>query len=103
MDNEDIYALEIHPLIEELTDICKQYELPMFCTVQDGHSSFRTTCVNEQNSGWYKIRLMCYLHQTWDIDDFLYYLIKDARENGHKSKFLKGMGIPEKPYSKEKK
>lgn len=122
MDSEDIYALDIHPLIERMTLVCKQYDLPMFCTVQDGDSSFRTTCVNEQLSEWYKIRLMRYLHQTWDvngfmgllirdirehqqpwdIDGFLHLLIKDAREHGHESKFLKGMGIPEKPYIKEK-
>lgn len=102
MDNEDVYALDIQPLIEQLAHICKQYDLPMFCTVQDGESSFRTTCVNEQFSEWDKIRLMRYLHQTWNIDGFLNLLIKDARENGHKSKFLKGMGIPEKPFHRQK-
>lgn len=99
-NDEDIYALEIHPLIEQLTEICHQYDLPMFCTIQDGDTSFRTTCINEQNSNWYKIRLMCYLHQTWNIDGFLQLVIKDARENGHKSTFLKGMGIPEKPFKR---
>lgn len=97
MDQKDVYDIDIHPLIERITLICKQQGIPMFCTFQDGEKSFRTTCVNSEQSRWDKIRLMYYLHQTWDIDEFLRKLVKDARENGHDSTFLKAMGIPEKP------
>ena len=95
-----MYDIDIHPLVERITLICKQQNIPMFCTFQDGDKSFRTTSVNGQHSKWDKIRLMCYLHQTWSTDDFLRLLIKDARDNGHDSTFLKAMGIPDKPERK---
>jgi hypothetical protein len=96
-ERKNIYETGIKPLLEELKDVCNQHHIPMFCTFQDTEDTFRTTCVNEEYSRFEKIKLMWMAHQSWNIDDFLKLLVKDAREYGHSSKFLKAMGIPEAP------
>jgi hypothetical protein len=100
-DHKNVYETGIKPLLEQLTQICNKHDIPMFCTFQDTDETFRTTCINEEFSPFEKIKLMWMAHQTWTVDDFLKLLVKDAREYGHNSAFLKAMGIPTDPPDQE--
>ena len=35
-DNEAVYDEKIHPLMKQVLDICKEYDIPMFATFQYG-------------------------------------------------------------------
>lgn len=98
MNNEKIervYEEDIHPLVERVALICKQYNLPMFLSIQDGPTSIRTTCLNSKDSR--KIQELYFLNQSWDFDQFINKMIDIAKVHGHDSKWLSAMGIPEKP------
>jgi hypothetical protein len=99
IEHKSVYENGIRPLIEQVTILCTENDIPMFCTVQDTPDTFRTTCVNEEYSQFEKIKLMWMAHQSWSTDEFLKILLKDARENGHDSIFLKAIGIPNIPHT----
>ncbi|MFK4132302.1 hypothetical protein ACI2KR_08410 [Pseudomonas luteola] len=103
MANTTAYETHIAPLLEKLVKECERHQIPMFCTFQDTSDSFRTTAINEEYSQWDKLHLMWLVHQSWSTDDLFKAIVNDARVNGHKSAFLKAMGIPESPpgYTKE--
>src|SRR5690606_19010120 len=94
---EDIYDQDIHPLVERITLICKQAGMPMFCTFQDDTDSFRTSCLNGHMSSFNRIKMLMWINETWDFDEFMKKVICDARQHGHASLYLKAMGIPEAP------
>lgn len=107
MDNKntpfEVYKKDVHPLVERITLICKQENIPMFMTFQDSQDSqdsFSSSCVNSDKSNFNKIQLHYWLHQTWSVDDMLRKIIEDARKNGHDSLYLKAMGIPFSPKSR---
>jgi len=95
-EQEKIYIDDVHPLVERITLICKQSGMPMFMTFQDGSDSFRTSCINQENSQFEKLKLHMLVNETWSIDQLLSIIIEDAKKNGHDSLYLKAMGIPNK-------
>lgn len=97
MKKQDIYNEDIHPLVERIALVCQQAEIPMFMTFEDSQNGFSTTCVNEDKSNFYKIKMHYWIHQTWSFDDLMKKVIEDARLNGHDSLYLKAMGIKEEP------
>lgn len=90
-----VYDKDIHPLVERVALICKQHDISMFVCVQEKDAVRRTSCVNKLGSQ--KISEIFDYNQSWDIDQFLSKLIERAKKEGHDSKFLKAMGIPEDP------
>jgi hypothetical protein len=98
-DLEEVYDRDIHPLVERISLICRQNQVPMFLTFQDGKESFRNSCLNPEKSQFQTIFLHLWLSETWSFDEFMKRVITDARKNGHNSLFLTAMGIPEKPES----
>lgn len=93
--NISIYDTDIHPLVERIALICRQHKIPMFLCVEEKKHVRRTSCVNKVNSN--KISEIYDLNQAWDLDEFLSKTIEKAKREGHNSKFLKAMGIPETP------
>lgn len=93
----EVYEADIHPLIERVNLICKQTKMPMFATFQDGDESFRTSCLNSGSSGFNKMKMHFWIHETWSFDDFMKMVILDAKKNGHDSYFLTAMGIKKEP------
>lgn len=90
-----VYERDIHPLVERIALICKQYDISMFLCVQEKDAIRRTSCVNKLGSK--KISEIYDFNQAWDIDQFLSQVIDKAKKEGHNSKFLKAMGVPEEP------
>lgn len=94
IEMEKVYVNDIHPLVERITLICKQSGMPMFMTFQDGSDSFRTSCVNQENSIFEKLKLHMIVNESWSLDQFLAIVIEDAKKNGHDSLYLSAIGIP---------
>lgn len=93
-EQEEIYNTDIHPLVERITLICKQSGMPMFMTFQDGSDSFRTSCINKDNSAFEKFKLHMMVNDTWSLDELISAIIEDAKKHGHNSLYLRAMGIP---------
>lgn len=79
-EQEKIYIDDVHPLVERITLICKQSGMPMFMTFQDGSDSFRTSCINQENSQFEKLKLHMLVNETWSIDQLLSIIIEDAKK-----------------------
>lgn len=94
--NNSVYDKDIHPLVERIALICKQHDISMFLCVQEKDFVRRTSCVNKVGSK--KIGEIFDFNQAWDLDEFLSKVIEKAKKEGHNSKFLKAMGIPEEPF-----
>lgn len=90
-----VYDEDIHPLVERIALVCKQYQLPMFMSIQESPTSIRTTCLNSKESR--KIQELYLMNQSWDFDQFMAKMIDIAKVHGHDSKYMAAMGIPEKP------
>lgn len=95
---EQIYITEVHPLVERIALLCKQYNMPAFMTFQDGVDGFRTTCMNEHFSDFDKIKHYRWINGAWSLDEFFREVIADAKDNGHDSLYLKAMGVPLMPH-----
>ena len=98
--SSSVYEQDIHPLVERIALICKQYDLPLFVTVQDMPDSSRTTCLNAGLDGSGRLRNIYEMNQSWTLDDFLSRVVARAQKEGHSSKYLRAMGIPFIPDSK---
>jgi hypothetical protein len=99
---EKVYDIEILPLVQRITLIAKQTNLPIFITAQDSPDGFRTTCLNDEYSEYDRFKMHRMANQSWSIDDLLRNILEDAKFNGHNSEILKAMGIPEIPVIQEK-
>ncbi|WP_025562842.1 hypothetical protein [Psychromonas sp. SP041] len=94
---EETYSKEIQPLVERIALIAKQEDMPIFLTFEDSESGFSTTCLNEDKSKFEKIRLYRWINEVWNIDELFKKIIDNARKKGHKSSYLKAMGVPSTP------
>lgn len=88
-DHDAAYQEEIHPLVERITLICKQLGIPCFMTFQCQPDAFVTTCINEERSGFDRLRFHRIVNDSWNLDDLLEMLLTDAIKNGHSSELLK--------------
>ena len=96
-DLERVYSEEIQPLVERIALIAKQEGMPIFLTFEDSQNGFSTTCLNEENSKFEKIKLYRWINDVWNLDELFRNIIDDARRQGHKSIYLKAMGVPTEP------
>lgn len=87
----------LSPHMNVVAKKCSDIGMPMFSTLQIGPNEFRTFCVNEEKSNWFKIKMMSYIDKTWSFDEFLELLMQEAIKDGHDSQFLEAMGIPKTP------
>lgn len=91
------YTQEVDDQLDRLVELCSQEKLPALFAIQDSPSSFRTVVANEQLSRGSSLKLMRMLIRSGDIDVFLRDVIREAQHNGHRSLFLRAMGIAEDP------
>jgi hypothetical protein len=91
------YLRTVMPHMNIVAEACKSFNIPMFATFQVAPQEFNTFCLNEEKSNWAKLKMMCYMEETWSVDEFLEKLMQDALENGHDSLYLSSMGIPRRP------
>ena len=99
-DLENIYDEQISPLMQKIIDICKEYELPMFasfefndgefCTTElpfDGHVVFQHYSAIKQVTQGSGI----------NIDAYMFWVMRKAKEIGHSSIILNQLSVPEQP------
>lgn len=91
------YTQEVEDTLDRLVKLCSKEKLPALFAIQDSPNSFRTVVANEQLARGSSLKLMRMLVRSGDIDVFLRDVIREAQHNGHKSLFLRAMGIPEDP------
>ncbi|MBI6882846.1 hypothetical protein [Pseudomonas putida] len=91
------HGAELEECIEKLIKLCSKEKVPVICAIQDAPRSYRTLVANEQLAVGQQLKLMRMLIKAGDLDLFLTDVIRDAQHNGHKSLFLRAMGIPEDP------
>lgn len=91
------YNQEVEDNLDRLVKICSREKLPSLFAIQDSPNSYRTVIANEHLATGGSLKLMRMLIRSGDIDVFLRDVIREAQHNGHKSLFLRAMGIPEDP------
>lgn len=91
------YTQEVDDSLGRLVQLCSKEKLPSLFAIQDSPRSFRTVVTNEELAAGSSLKLMRMLIRSGDIDVFLRDVIREAQHNGHKSLFLRAMGIPEDP------
>jgi hypothetical protein len=91
------HSQEVEDCLNRLISVCSKEKVPVFLAIQDTPKSFRSLVANEHLAVGHQLRLMRMLIKSGDIDNFLRDVIREAQHNGHKSLFLRAMGIPEEP------
>lgn len=91
------HSQELEDCLEKLIKLCSKEKVPVFLAIQDTPKSFRSLVANEDLAIGNQLRLMRTLIKSADIDYFFRDVIRHAQHNGHKSKFLRAMGVPEEP------
>lgn len=99
-DLEHIYDTEINPLMAQIIDVCKQYVMPFFAMFQCNDD---TSCKSAKYDGEAPLIYRCLeaLSQCNEengvnVDKWLNWVARSARETGHSSIYLSRLGIPEK-------
>lgn len=127
-----IYDLDIHPLVERITLVCKQENIPGFMLFQDIESEFRVSSCNmntemaqmivqylfdaikNKPSAYETILTGIVDHLSEEIkrqngkigsefDNLISDMITLGQIQGHSSLFLDSLGIPRIPPSKQEK
>lgn len=106
-DKEAVYDAEIFPLMKQIMAICKINQIPMFTTFQYAEDSF---CTSMQYKGT-DHRLFHSLDalyqsregQNINIDKFMFWVMREAKQQGHCSLILKQLGVEESAIKEQEK
>lgn len=90
---------EIEECLDRLIKLCSREKVPVMLAIQDTSNSIRSMSANEHLAIGTQFRHMKIAIRSNNIDHFLRDVIRDAQHNGHRSLFLRAMGIPEEPAS----
>lgn len=124
-DKTSTYTLDIHPLVERISLVCKQEDIPGFMLFQNDNSEFWTSAINlkdkdmlgmmleyvfngfedEKNSDLSSLivsrftDVICNSQEPLSskFDSIIESMIKSAQSNGHDSLFMSALGIPKSP------
>jgi len=88
------YLQSVRPQIDRLVKACKDAGIPMFATFQASEYDFESFSVNHELSQWDKLKHMRWLNETWSFDAMIERAMKEGLKDGHRSVFLRCMGIP---------
>lgn len=91
------HSQEIEESLDKLIKLCSKEKVPVLLAIQDSPTSYRALVANENLAIGHQLKLMRMLIKSGDIDTFLRDVIREAQHNGHRSLFLRAMGIPEDP------
>lgn len=96
-NNDEIYAQDIEPLIERISLICKQENIPLFLSCSGAEKKTLVTGININEDSLNTLNLHKQLSESKSIDEFLSRLVALSEKFGHNSSLLSLMGIPRKP------
>jgi len=89
MENkEKIYDEQIAPLMNQIIEICRSENIPMFVEFQYSDSDFRKTLVYPNVDGrnvtmrLYDVLSTCRIEEGINIDDFFLYLTRNFPNSG---------------------
>jgi len=98
MEKEKIYDDQINPLMAQIIAICKKHEIPFFATFQYSDDGFCTSYKYGKTShpviAVYEAIRQCIGDNGVNIDKFMIWVMRGARERGHSSLILTRLGIP---------
>jgi len=101
MSLEQVYDSEISPLVLQIIEICKQNNLPFFMEFDlDGDMSCKSSSVPTENN---MVRMHDVVSQclennnSFNLDKFLFWIVREAQQKGHSSVFLSRLDIPLEP------
>lgn len=97
-DKEDVYDSQISPLVKQIIEICQAHDMPLVVNVQFAEFSHCTTHITSEraNPVYRLMASLAHCHQSngWNVDKFMFPIMKKARETGHGSIVLSQLGIP---------
>lgn len=99
-DKENIYDEKIAPLMTQIIDICKENQLPFFASFQYADNDFCTSGGRMKGHPvfeYYEAIKQCMELEGINIDKFMFWVMRGAREKGHSSIILSQLDIPTLP------
>jgi len=95
-DKESIYDEQISPLMLKILDICKQEGISMFASFEYAENKFCTSAISTGHPviEHYRALAQCGEDSGVNIDKYMNWVAKGARERGHSSMYLQMAGIP---------
>lgn len=98
-DKEAIYDEQIAPLMTQLLEVCQREGIPMFATFQYSDAGFCTSAMSTGHCVFdhYRALAQCAETRGVNVDKYMNWVAKGARENGHSSMCLKLAGVPLTP------
>lgn len=103
MENrEQVYDELISPLMTQIIAICKEHQLPMFAEFQYSDTDFCKTAIilpgGHPVLQHYNALSQCKAgDEGINVDKYLIWLMRGAKERGHCSIYLHMLGVPETP------
>jgi len=80
---EKIYDDQIAPLMEQIIEICKKEEIPMFADFQYNDTDFCTTCIYPEIEGrnvvtkLFNVLSKCRTESGLNVDQFFFHILKN--------------------------
>ncbi|MDH5447263.1 MAG: hypothetical protein OEY52_17075 [Gammaproteobacteria bacterium] len=103
-DLEKIYDEEISPLMDKIIAICDKHKMPMFAEFQFSADGFCRTGRGQDSYhhpvlDHYAALSQCKQGTGLNIDKYLLWLMRQARDTGHQSMVLRALDIPTEPMN----
>lgn len=100
-DLEKIYDEQISPLMQQIIEICKNHDIPMFADFQYSDDGF---CKTHRATGHplfnhYNAICQCKGEGGVNIDKYMMWVMREAGKVGHNSIILNQLGVPLRPES----
>lgn len=102
-DKENIYDEKIAPLMTQIIDICKKHKLPFFASFQYADNNFCTSGGRMKGHPvfeYYDAIKQCIGLGGINIDKFMFWIMRGAKEKGHSSIILSQLDVPVVPDKK---
>lgn len=97
-DNEAVYDEQIAPLMAQIIAVCNEHGIPLFAEFQYSPDGFCKTAIAGAGSHAvfqsYAALSQCKEDAGVNIDKFMFWVVKQAGEQGHSSIWLRQAGIP---------
>ena len=99
-DKETVYDEQIAPHMNEIIRVCKEHQIPFFASFQYNDENF---CSSGGRLGGHVVFnyleavRQCIHSDGFNIDKLMFWVMKNARSEGHSSIILKQLGVPLRP------
>jgi len=100
-DLEQIYDDQISPLMLQILEICQKHSMPMFAEFKYNDDGY---CKSFISADWPVVNHYNAISQSKqgngvNVDKYILWVAKQAKESGHSSMVLTQMGVPITPES----